>query len=112
MPKEERGRSGIAFSVSCPAEGVGGSQQNRSMATHQLTTRDHMTLQFEELHWRFAGAKEAAIRDQFGESASRYYQRLAALIDTQEALAAYPMTVRRLQRLRDSRRAVRVTRSA
>lgn len=74
-----------------------------------LSVKDHQTLTFEERHWRFAGAKERAIREQFSESASRYYQRLAALIEQPEALASYPMTVRRLQRLRDSRRSARTT---
>lgn len=54
-----------------------------------------------------AGSREAAIRDRFGCSAARYYQALYALIDTQEALVADPMLVRRLQRLRDQRRAAR-----
>lgn len=72
-----------------------------------LTVKEHQTLAFEEQHWRFVGAKEAAIREQFSESASRYHQRLAALLDRPEALAAYPMTVRRLQRLRDARRSAR-----
>lgn len=72
-----------------------------------LTVRDHMTLRFEERHWRFAGAKAAAIREQFGESATRYYQRLDALLGQPAALAEYPQTVRRLQRLREARRAFR-----
>jgi hypothetical protein len=82
------------------------------MATHHLNVRDHMTLQLEELHWRFAGAKEAAIREQFSESPARYYQRLHSLLEHPAALTAYPMTVRRLQRLRDQRRGVRTARSA
>lgn len=73
-----------------------------------LTVRDHATLRFEERHWRFAGAKEAAIREQFSESATRYYQRLDVLLDSPAALAAYPQTVRRLQRLRAARRRARI----
>ncbi|TCJ20828.1 DUF3263 domain-containing protein [Nocardioides jejuensis] len=72
-----------------------------------LTVLDHMTLRFEERHWRFAGAKAEAIREQFGESITRYYQRLDALIRQPEALATYPQTVRRLNRLRDARRGAR-----
>lgn len=40
-------------------------------------------------------------------SAVRYYQVLGALIERPEALAADPLTVKRLQRLRDQRQAVR-----
>jgi len=72
-----------------------------------LTVRDHMTLRFEESWWQYAGAKETAIRDQFGESPARYYQRLNALLDKADALAEYPITVRRLLRLRERRRRVR-----
>ena len=39
-------------------------------------------LDFKDQWWRHAGAKEAAIREQFGLGATRYYQRLNALIDT------------------------------
>lgn len=69
-----------------------------------LTVRDHMTLSFEGRHWRFPAAKDSAIREQFGETPTRYYQRLNALLDNAAALGEYPTTVRRLQRLRDARR--------
>lgn len=47
---------------------------------------------------------QTAIRELFGESATRYYQRLNTLIDNPAAMAHDPLTVRRLQRLRDTRR--------
>ncbi len=68
-----------------------------------LTRRDRDILAFERQWWKYAGAKEQAIRDLFGMSATRYYQVLNALIDTPEALAADPMLVKRLRRLRASR---------
>lgn len=61
------------------------------------------TLDFERGWWKYAGAKEAAIRERFDESSTRYYQRLNALIDTPAALAHNPMLVRRLRRLRAAR---------
>jgi hypothetical protein len=67
-------------------------------------------LAFERRWWRHAGAKEQAIRDDFGLSAARYYQLLGALIDMPAALAHDPMLVKRLQRMRDARLDARTAR--
>src|SRR5689334_9923638 len=75
-----------------------------------LSRRDHNILTFERNWWKYAGAKEEAIKTQFGLSATRYYQVLNALVDRREALAADPMLVKRLRRLRASRARVRVAR--
>lgn len=69
----------------------------------QLTDPDRAILDFEALHWKYAGGKEAQIRERFGFSATRYYQLLNHLIDTPAALAYDPMLVKRLQRLRTAR---------
>lgn len=69
-----------------------------------LTDRQREILTFERLRWNFAGAKETAIREQFGCSATRYFQELHALLDDPAALVAEPQTVNRLRRLRDQRR--------
>jgi IS4 transposase len=53
------------------------------------------------------GNREAAIRAEFGVSSARYYQMLYALIDSPIAVRHDPLLVRRLQRLRDSRRRAR-----
>ena len=68
-----------------------------------LPARDREILAFERQWWRFAGAKEAAIRETFDMSPTRYYQVLNALIDRPEALAADPLLVRRLRRMRAAR---------
>ncbi|WP_233512617.1 DUF3263 domain-containing protein [Micromonospora deserti] len=68
-----------------------------------LTEREREILAFEQRWWRHAGAKEQAIRDNFGLSATRYYQLLNALLDHPAALAAEPVLVGRLRRLRSSR---------
>ncbi|WP_416902169.1 DUF3263 domain-containing protein [Micromonospora echinospora] len=68
-----------------------------------LTERERGILTFERHWWRHAGAKEQAIRDTFGLSATRYYQLLNALLDNPAALAADPLLVGRLRRLRSSR---------
>src|SRR6188472_3279661 len=69
----------------------------------ELNPRDAEILAFERQWWKFAGAKEQAIRDKFQMSATRYYQVLNALIDQPEALAQDPLLVKRLRRLRATR---------
>lgn len=69
-----------------------------------LSERERDVLAFERHWWRYTGAKEKAIRDRFGVSATRYYQLLNAVIDKPAALVADPMLVRRLRRLRVERR--------
>jgi hypothetical protein len=75
-----------------------------------LTRRDRDILAFERQWWKYAGAKEQAIRELFDMSATRYYQVLNALIDTPAALSADPMLVKRLRRLRASRQRQRSAR--
>jgi Protein of unknown function (DUF3263) len=68
-----------------------------------LTDREQQILAFERQWWRHAGAKEQAIRDTFQLSATRYYQLLNGLLDNPAALAADPVLVGRLRRLRSTR---------
>jgi hypothetical protein len=76
----------------------------------ELSERDQDILSFERLWWKYAGAKEQAIRDKFGMSATRYYQVLNALIDRHDALAHDPLLVKRLRRLRSVRQRTRAAR--
>ncbi|MBO9521720.1 MAG: DUF3263 domain-containing protein [Nocardioidaceae bacterium] len=75
-----------------------------------LSERDRGILDFERQWWKYAGAKESAIRDKFDMSSTRYYQVLNALIDRPEALAHDPLLVRRLRRLRAARQRQRSAR--
>jgi hypothetical protein len=75
-----------------------------------LSDRDREILEFERQWWKYAGAKETAVREQFDMSATRYYQVLNALIDRPEALEADPLLVRRLRRLRAARQRQRSAR--
>jgi hypothetical protein len=84
-----------------PAEGP--EQASVQVTPHGLTRREHDMLAFERQWWRQAGAKETAIRDRFGVPPTRYYQVLNALVDRPGALAADPLLVRRLRRLRRAR---------
>ncbi len=75
-----------------------------------LSDRDREVLAFERQWWKYAGAKEQAIRELFDMSATRYYQLLNALIDDPAALAHDPMLVKRLRRMRSSRQRARTAR--
>jgi len=78
---------------------------------HQaLTERDEQVLAFERQWWKYAGAKEQAIRELFDMSATRYYQVLNALIDSPAALERDPMLVKRLRRMRSTRQRARSAR--
>lgn len=76
----------------------------------ELSERDQQVLSFERQWWKYAGAKEQAIRELFDMSATRYYQVLNALIDSPAALEHDPMLVKRLRRLRLSRQRQRTAR--
>ena len=75
-----------------------------------LSERDEQVLAFERQWWKYAGAKEQAVRELFDMSATRYYQVLNALIDSPAALAHDPMLVKRLRRMRASRQRARTAR--
>ena len=92
-----------AASGSAPSLGP----SSQPVLSGELADRDRAILEFERQWWRYAGAKEQAVRDLFEMSATRYYQVLNALIDRPEAMAHDPMLVRRLRRLRSSRQRAR-----
>ena len=75
-----------------------------------LTSRDCEILEFERQWWKYAGAKEQAVRERFDMSSTRYYQVLNVLIDRPDALAFDPLLVRRLRRLRAARQRARSAR--
>ena len=79
-------------------------------ANSTLSDLESRILEFESSWWRFAGAKESAIKDLFDLSPPRYYQLLNDLIDREDALEAHPVLVKRLRRLRQARMAQRSAR--
>ena len=83
------------------------SANNSPVGLSELEAR---ILEFEGTWWKFAGAKESAIKELFDLSAPRYYQLLNDLIDRQDALVAAPMLVKRLRRLREARMSARTAR--
>ena len=64
-------------------------------------------LDFERQWWKYAGIKDAAIKELFQISAKQYYELLNNLIDRSNALAASPLLIKRLRRLREARIASR-----
>lgn len=68
-----------------------------------LTDDELAILEFERKWWKQAGAKESAVREQFGLSATRYYQVLNRLLDLPAALETDPSLVGRLRRMREER---------
>ncbi|MEJ7582885.1 MAG: DUF3263 domain-containing protein [Acidimicrobiales bacterium] len=75
-----------------------------------LTDRDKAILDFERTWFSRSGPKEASILDHFDVSASRYYQILAELLEDPKAMRYDPLVIRRLRRMRDSRRRARFER--
>jgi hypothetical protein len=72
-----------------------------------LSERDMRLLAFERGTWRTAGAKEQAIVEVLGISATRYYQLLNELIDSPDALKFDPVLVKRLRAQRARRQRMR-----
>lgn len=68
-----------------------------------LTDVERRMLDLEGRWWATPGRKEAAIAQQFGMSATRYYQLLNRLLGRRAALAYEPVTVNRLRRVRSRR---------
>ena len=79
-------------------------------ADASLSDRDRDILEFERQWWKYAGAKETAVREKFDMSSTRYYQVLNALLDNPDALEADPMLIKRLRRMRASRQRARTSR--
>jgi hypothetical protein len=76
------------------------SAQNQAIS---LTELEIKILDFEGQWWKFAGAKESAIKELFDMTPPAYYQLLNNLIDRDDAVLNAPMLVKRLRRLREAR---------
>jgi hypothetical protein len=100
-PADDAGARDPDRPAAAGAPGPGGTAGDAGEVS--LPARDREILAFERQWWRFAGAKEAAIRERFEMSPTRYYQVLNALVDRPEALAVDPLLVRRLRRMRAAR---------
>lgn len=86
-----------------PAEGALDDGPAPGPAAGELTDLEREILAFERKWWRFAGAKEEAVRELFDMSSTRYYQVLNTVIDRPAALAQDAALVNRLRRMRATR---------
>ena len=84
--------------------------ENANNSPAVLSELEARILEFEGTWWKFAGAKESAIKELFDLTAPRYYQLLNDFIDREDALVATPMLVKRLRRLREARMSARTSR--
>lgn len=82
-------------------------EETQIAAGSKLTDLEVRILDFERQWWRHAGSKDGAIQSEFKISARQYFQLLNDLIDRDDALAASPLLVKRLRRLREARVAAR-----
>jgi hypothetical protein len=105
-------KRGLPMEVANTADAANGrdAAQEAAVAADTLSERDLLILEFERQWWKYAGAKEQAMREKFDMSATRYYQALNALIDRPAAIVADPMLVKRLRRLRAARQRARSAR--
>jgi hypothetical protein len=84
-------------------------EEIRIEATSALSDLEVRILDFERQWWRYAGAKDVGIKEQFGLSTREYYELLNNLIDREDALMASPLLIKRLRRLREARLAKRIS---
>ena len=69
----------------------------------ELSAREREILTFEREWWKYAEAKDAAVRDRLDLTPEGYYRALNAIIDQPGALDHDPLLVRRLRRQRGTR---------
>jgi hypothetical protein len=109
-PLDREDVSDVSMEATANAATTARGVTSAGTATDELSERDQQILAFERQWWKYAGAKEQAVRELFQMSATRYYQVLNALIDSPAALAHDPMLIKRLRRMRASRQRARTAR--
>ncbi len=74
-----------------------------STSTQGLTGDEIALFEFERVHWGATPNKESAVRERFGLSLARYYQRVYALCEKPEALEYDAVFVRQCLEAQGSR---------
>ena len=77
------------------------------MTDSPLTDLERAVLGIERRFYARPGSKAQAILTELGLGETRYHQVLHRLLDTEQALAHDPVTVRRLHRIREHRSTLR-----
>lgn len=72
-----------------------------------LSDRDRQILALAAAHYRHPAKREADARDQLGLSPVAFWVAVDRILDDPAAMAAEPMIVKRLRRLREARRRLR-----
>lgn len=72
-----------------------------------MTEQQAAILAVERRFYRHASSKEQDVFNELGLTPMQYYSRLNKLLDNPEALAAEPVLVNRLRRIRDGRARLR-----
>ncbi|WP_343243481.1 DUF3263 domain-containing protein [Streptomyces sp. SID8499] len=107
MPTDGAADDGAADDGAADDGGAGRREERERGRERALGRRERDILALERRGFPGPGAKERAIREELGLSPVRYYQLLNALLDDTRALAHDPVTVNRLRRIRETRRAER-----
>lgn len=66
-----------------------------------------MAIRLAATPYRFPGARDSDVHEQLGMSPTLFWRHIHQLLERPDVLAAYPLEVRRLMRLRDARRQAR-----
>lgn len=74
-----------------------------------MTIRDHMTIQLAATRYAHAGIKTGDALWRLGYTEARFAQVVGGLLERADVEVEYPREVRRLRRLRDGRRAARMS---
>lgn len=75
-----------------------------------LSDTDRAVLDLAARTYQQEGAREQAIHDQLGMTATRFWQSVNRLLDDPDAYRAQPVLIKRLRRVRDQRQADRTRR--
>lgn len=75
-----------------------------------MTDDEHTAIRLAAATYAHPAVRETHALEQLGMTPTRFWQYVHGLIERPDALAAYPVEVRRLQRLRDARRRQRSVR--
>ena len=91
-------------------EALGLSDEGANDLPDVLSDLERRVLEVAQLRWKYRGALESHVRDEFGWSMTRFFQVLDHLLDRPAAVSEFPQLVYRLSRLRQFRRQARTTR--